>query len=982
MILKRYICLILLCILADSLASAEPSIRGKVTEKGGSTAIEAAVISLPDLQLWAISNEKGEFVIKNMPTGCYRCVVSCLGYVKKEQAITVNGPNDTLQVVLEQDNLALNEVVITAKENKQITATAYIIDKTALEHQQATNVNALTALLPGGKSAVSDNLASSDKRFEIRSSSGELGNPSFMTAVEVDGIRLNNNASFSETAGVDTRNLPASNIESVEVITGIPSVEYGDVSGGVVKIKTQKGKSPLRASVSVSPRNHQIAVSKGIALGNNRGTINLSAERTGSFIDPASPYTRYTRNAFSSTYSNSWWKNTGSPLSLTATFAGNVGGYNSKADPDAFANTYTHQKDHTLRGAIEANWLVNKPFLTGIEFKTSLRYANKQQKINTNKSSSTSTPVFHGMEEGYFVATDFTSDPNAAISLIPAGYWYELQYEDDQPLDYATSLKLYHQVNIRGVSNKLKLGAELSAAGNLGRGIYYDQPQYTPTWRAYPYSEIPFMKNGAFYAEDEFRFALGQTRMQISGGIRYDHTRIDGSQYGNVGAFSPRVSMIYTLLERPEARLIRSLRIRGGMGDAVKLPSFAILYDAPNYKQQLTFAPGALADGTTYYAYHIQPTRQLVNPNLKWQTTRQTEVGMDVQLGQVKIAINAYRNKSRNGYMSATHYTPFTYKYTDQRAIEGTAIPIENRVFSINQQTGVVTLSDRTGQFAALQLPYAERTTFKSESYATNSSPILREGIEWIADFGKIPALYTHIRLDGSFYHYKGVNETLVAGLPSSSQNMANGLPYKYIGYYAGSTTTSNGSDTKRLNTNMTFTTHLPRLRLLFSLRIESTLYQASRYLSEYGGKSQGVVLSDRTDYTGSSTDIYGGDRYVAVYPIYYVSADDMNTKIPFEERFLWAKENDKALYNELAKLVSKTNTAYFFNQNRISPYFSANLSITKEIGKRFSLSFYANNFLNNLSKVTSSWNDTESTLYDSSRIPAFDYGMTFRVKL
>ncbi|MEG1380587.1 MAG: TonB-dependent receptor, partial [Bacteroidales bacterium] len=262
------------------------------------------------------------------------------------------------------------------------------------------------------------------------------------------------------------------------------------------------------------------------------------------------------------------------------------------------------------------------------------------------------------------------------------------------------------------------------------------------------------------------------------------------------------------------------------------------------------------------------------------------------------------------------------------------------------------------------------------------------EGIEWIADFGKIPVIYTSFRFDGNYYHYRGVNETMIASTPVSSQNMASGLPYKYIGFYAGtnmstaSPKVANGSETHRVNANLTATTHIPRIRLLISLRLESTLYHSSQNLSEFNVKARGIVIESRDEYTGTSSDIYGGDRYVAVYPEYYVSADDMNTRIPFEKAFLDAKANNPELYNELAKLVLKSNTSYYFNQDRLSPYFSVNLSVTKEIGKHFSLSFYANNFLNNLSKVTSSANNTESSLYNSTRIPYFDYGIMLKIKL
>lgn len=78
---------------------------------------------------------------------------------------------------------------------------------------------------------------------------------------------------------------------------------------------------------------------------------------------------------------------------------------------------------------------------------------------------------------------------------------------------------------------------------------------------------------------------------------------------------------------------------------------------------------------------------------------------------------------------------------------------------------------------------------------------------------------------------------------------------------------------------------------------------------------------------------------------------------MPFLEKFLWAEENDPDLFNQLAKLVIKSAYGYSFNARRISPYFGANISVTKEIGDIASVSFYANNFFNNLGKVTSSQN-------------------------
>ena len=975
--------IILFLVLPFTCFGASYTLKGKVVNKEDNAIIDFATVVLPESQQWATTNDKGEFIIKGVSEGVKTLVVSCLGFVKTEFTITVNKDISNLVLQLLPDNLALEEVVVTAQANKHNPATSYIIDKTALEHQQVSSITDIAVLLPGGKSAKDNDLTSSSgKRFEIRSESGELGNPTFMSAVEVDGVRLSNNASLSATEGIDTRNISTSNIESIEVITGIPSVEYGDVSGGVVKVNTFKGYTPFQAVLSAGPKTKLIALNKGFDLGQRGGNFNASIESTTSTSDMASPHTTYRRNGITLSYINTLNHSSSSPFKLLASVAGNIGGYNSKADPDAYLDTYTKQRDNTIRASLGFDWLVNKPYLTGVELKTFVNYSDKKQVVRTNKSSSTAVPSFHGTEEGYFVATDFDVDPDAAISLIPAGYWYQNQWCDDRPVEYNASLRVFNNFSLGRTYNRVKLGANFSSVGNYGRGVYYDEPLYTPTWRAYPYSEIPFMNNLALYAEDALTIPIGLTQMQITGGVRYDMTKVDGSGYGTIGALSPRISMNYTLIDNPNAPLLKFLKLRAGFGDAVKLPSFAVLYPEPTYRQQLTFAPGALADGTAYYAYYISPSTQTFNPNLKWQRTRQIELGVDLQLGKVRIAVNAYRNKSHNNYSTGSFYNPFTYKFTDQRSIEGTNIPIVDRGYTIDQQTGVVTMYDKTGTLPSQQLSYIERTMLQSNTFATNTSPVLREGIEWVVDFGRIPALYTAFRYDGSYYHYRGVNETMLAYSPSSNQFMADGTPYKYVGYYAGSYNPGNGSETKRVNNNIMVITNIPRIKLLVSLRIEATLFHSTQNLSEYNGQQRGMPIENRGDYIGVDGDIYAGDQYIAIYPEFYTSTDDMNTLIPFKEKFIWASQNDKALYNELSKMVGKTTTSYYFNRNSLSPYFSANLMVTKELGKYFTLSFYANNFLNNLSKIRSSWNDSEVMLYGSSYIPTFNYGISLKVKI
>ena len=215
--MRVWLSLILVFISAYAVAA---NVNGRIFDADKKLAIEAAVVTLPERRLWSVTNDKGEFVINNVPEGNHTVIVTCLGYKKTEFSITVTDKDNNFLLNISPDNLALEEVVVTAKENKYNSATSYVIDSKALEHQQVTAVTDITSLLPGGKTAKTNNLTSGAKRFEIRSESGELGNPTFMTAVEIDGVRLSNNAtmsgvdgtrgSFNSLYGTDTRNIQMS----------------------------------------------------------------------------------------------------------------------------------------------------------------------------------------------------------------------------------------------------------------------------------------------------------------------------------------------------------------------------------------------------------------------------------------------------------------------------------------------------------------------------------------------------------------------------------------------------------------------------------------------------------------------------------------------------------------------------------------------------------------------------------------------------
>ncbi len=979
----KLITFIYLLLISLSLSAQGLSISGRVVSDKDKSPIEYATLTLTNSEAWSVTDIKGAFRLGNLSKGRYTITVQVLGYETKMIDVSLEKNVTGMVIALQEQSLKLNEVVVTAQKRGSTNATAYSIDRTTLDHTQALNIADISSLLPGGKFRGDLNLASSDVRFALRSGTSESGNASFGTAVEVDGVRLDNNASFDETKGADTRSVNLSNVEGVEIVTGIPSVEYGDLTNGIVKVKTKRGKTPFTVEMSARPNTKQVSLNKGFRLGERGGLLNVGLERANSISDIASPHTSYDRNSLTLNYSQTFNKKNNRPVNLNVSAAGNLGGYNSDADPDAFLDAYTKQRDNNVRAGVELNWAANLKWLSNLEFSSSVNYAYKMTETNTNKSSSSAQSAIHSTDEGYYISELYDGSGTQNIVLLEPGYWYQLSYYDNRPISYRAKLKGdYGHLFAERIYNKVLLGAEMTSTGNLGHGTYYDDMRYAPTWREYDLSKQSFMNNYSVFAEDKANLKLkDESSIDIMAGLRYDITSIRNSEYGTNGNLSPRLNVKYNIL-KGRSTAVSDLSLYAGWGRSVKLPSFAVLYPSPVYADRLAFASTSDAKGMAFYAYHTSPAGTIYNPDLKWQSSNQIEVGTEFKIRGTRVSLSAFHSVTKNPYISTTVYTPFSYKLTSQSYLEACGIPSERRVFSIDKQTGVVTVSDINCEMTAQTLGYNVRNTYKSNTVYKNGSDVKRWGIEYVVDFARIEAIKTSVRIDGNFYRYKGVEETMTAYTPSSTVNMSNGAPYQYVGYYIGGASSSNGSLTKQLNTNLTLTTHIPKMRLIVTLRTEATFINSSRYLSESSAGQRGLVLADASDNFGTEGDIYRGDHYVAYYPEYYTTWENPDEKIPFAEKFLWARDNDRALYSDLAKLVVRTNNSYFFNRRSISPYFNMNLNVTKEIGKLATITLFATNFFNNVSRVNLSWNNTETSLYNSSYIPKFYYGASLRLKL
>lgn len=940
--LRQFLLMILLLVSADVMTAQQNralfSISGKVVDAKTGEPVIGAAVNVEDTGIWAISDENGKFFLPDIRPGDYAVQFSCLGFVDKRLSFVVKKDIPNLTIKLDQNTLALNSVVVTAERDKEGMNTSLKFGANALNHLQMSNVTDISALLPGGKTVNPD--LTTDNAVSLRSGGLAAGNAAFGTALEVDGVRVGNNASFGSMSGTGTRNISTENVQSIEVITGVPSAEYGDLNSGMVRINTRKGLTPWNITFAVNPRTYQASASKGIDLMKNRGVLNVSAEWTRATQKLSSPYTSYTRRGFSASYSNTF-KNV---LKFEAGATGNIGGMNTKNDPDAYKGTWSKVRDNVLRANTSLTWLLRKSWITNLKLDASVNYNDNRSQDHAYGSSASMLPAVHSELAGYYLA-----------DRLPVSYFSD-KVIDSKELDYAASLK-YEWFKKSGKRlSKLKAGVQWKANGNVGEGEYYKDPSVAANgYRPRPYSQYPFMHNVAAYIEEDFTFPIGKTSLQISAGLRLENLFVKDTDYKNVSSLSPRFNAKWKISD--------NLSIRGGWGVSEKLPSFYILYPVQKYRDIQTF--GFSHGDSSSYVYYTQPYKMLFNENLKWQKNYNAEFGIEAYFLRTSVSLVGFFNKTKNPYTYQNIYTPFSYNIMSVPS--GYTVP-DNPEIRVDSQTGQVYMRGSNEEFWTPMATKVTDKTFFESQMPGNGDDIYRTGAELIVDFPEIAPIRTKFRLDANYAYTHYIDNTLNWTYRTGwSHTSLSNRSYQYVGIYAngGESGTFNGKESHSLNANLTAITHIPEARIVITCRLEMSLLSRFRNLSRYQGKEYAYnVNADGVESIGGS--IYDSNNYTAIRPVKYM--DENGDVHDFTDK----EASDPAFAN----LIIKSGNAYTFSQDGYGAYLSANLSVTKEIGDHVSLSFFANNFTNSRMYVTS-----KATGVSAIFTPAFYYGLTCRLK-
>ncbi len=598
-------------------------IKGKIIDENNQPLIGANVILL-GTNFGTASNFTGEYKISNIPTGKYKIKFSFVGYksVIKEISIIKNRVLQ-LNIQLKPESFQVGGITVTAKEDLLPTdnETKTKIDASEIEHYQATNLGDVLDLVPGVQKSANPGIAKTSQ-IAIRGSQDDKLS-AFGTKVIVDGEPVSNNANmqFESLSGnkfgssnlggsVDLREIPADNVEAVSVISGMPSVRYGDFTNGVIELKTKMGVRPQRLKIKNNPKTSEANFGGGLALG-SKTTLSYNANIARSERDlriTGDEYSRYTGQLVLSTIHSNIWK---AKYKLSSQAI-----YDEEEPKNDLRLTNNYNRGFKL-GFNTWGTFKNPDKTSKIDYRVYL----KMKRINSKKSKLIADYIITPQNDT--LSSYIGTVQNKGIQWTSGGRleWQNVFFTGDY-------------------IHKVLVGSELQYDANTGEGLIFDTLfNYYGSQslkRPYTFDELPTQTTLSLYAQDKI---TGHYLVDFSlmFGFRYEMYRpfafnlrglwgngdIIKSHQGSF--FNPRLSLTLYLSK------INQLRIN--FGKSSKSPPMSTVYP----RKQVFKWRNPVSEITENFRIDKSV------PNLKGYQTNQIEISYDHKFfGVLGTSLTAY----------------------------------------------------------------------------------------------------------------------------------------------------------------------------------------------------------------------------------------------------------------------------------------------------------------------------------------------------
>lgn len=860
-----------------------------------------------------ITDNQGIANFTDIDNDTYTISVSYIGYQEFTSKIIVDRDLQ-LNFCLRPHTVNIDEIVVTAAESKGITS-ASKIDRKAMEHLQPSSFADIVALLPGG--SITDPKMSEANFIKIREAGGtskgvsNYNMSSLGTSFVIDGIPQQTNADMqyegnswegsrnSTGRGIDMRSISTDDIGSVEIVRGIPSVEYGELTSGLVNIKRKKGGNKLDARFKADMQSKLFYMGKGIEVPNKETKINLGIDYLDAKDDPRDESTNYKRLTGSLRLEKKWHINKYDLLlNSSATYTGKF--EKEVNDPNLTMNGTINEWKSDNNKIEVGNTLSFLNTENGIFRKLDLTSSFSIEKSNIHQAKTVSTDRIYGVPSSNVIGEH-------DAEYLPSIYEASM---NTKGLPFSAFLKLSSAFSKKVfiTDNLLKVGMEWNMEKNYGEGKVYDISRpLSPAsnFRPRSFKSIPASHIASFFVEDITTFSIYNHNFEFRGGLRGTSMLNLDSRYAlnNKIYIDPRVNFQWSLPTFNTFDNPLNLSISTGAGIHTKMPVMAYLYPDMYYYDfvQLNyFHNNPEYRKLNIMTYQVDKTNYDIKSarNIKW------EIRTDISYVGHNLSVTYFKEKMNSGFLNTRFYNIYSYNKYDASSLDHSNL---TEAPNINN------------------LPYTTEKVINTTENITNGGKMHKEGIEFQYSSPRIDKLYTRLTINGAWM--KSIYDNGVVNYYKPSVIIDNS-PINYIGLYNENT----GYIRDSFNTNFIFDTSIPKLGIGFSTQFQCIWYTGSQSMYQSGIPYAYVGIDGNIlPYTEDSMNDAVLKQLIVKYSD---QAFDYQT-VPFEiginfraTKNIWKDKIQMALYVNRILNYSPDYTRYETTVRRTSsPYFGMELN-------------------------------------------------------
>lgn len=804
---------------------AASTIYGQVLRADNGTPLGGARVRATDDALAtreATTDSAGRFRLTGLAAGPVELVAERVGYAPRR--VTLVAPaGDSVRVFvrLAARSIQLDRIVVTAQEQRREGggATTSRIGRDAIEHVQAASLADVLQLVPG-QLAADPSLAGARQSLlrqalpppadtrGLRSDPGGVAEDAARanalgTAVVLDGVPRSNNANlqtnvtilnsssgtlppFSSVAGrgIDLRQIPADNIESIEVIRGIPSARHGDLTSGAILVTTRAGARAPEVRLRANPTSLELSTIAGWGgLAGLRG-VSADANVLVSQDDPRTVDERFTRATAQAAWTQPWTADRLLSSTVRLRAYTTLDERRRLPDDDRY-QIARFSRDRGVQLDMTGAWRSDSSDRVRLDWTASASVARQ-------------TGFFQELiTRDIFPVTDARTDTTLAGSFGRSEYLSRVTV-DGRPVSSYLRLEGTARSASRGTWRQRPVaGIEWRRDENQGGGRQFDprnppRQNYAVGDRPRSFDEVPPLSILSAYLEDRVRGVAFGRPVDVSAGVRFDNIAPTSLTSGRVGTvLAPRVNAGMAATSW--------LRVRGGYGITAKAPTLAQLYPGPRYFDLVNF---------NYYALDpaerlVVITTRVVRPSaqgLRPYRTRKAEGGVELAWRRLVGSVIAFDERTTGAYGMSRQAAVFEVpKYRAASTPAGRPPVLDPQPFAVDTFIG------------AYDAPRATR------AFRTRGLELTLDPPEWTP-------LRATLALSGGWYQTRAVDTDPEIDLDALFRGAV--APQR-IGVYAS----GRGSESSQLATSARLVHRAPAAGLVASILVQTLWSQRDRPL-------------------------------------------------------------------------------------------------------------------------------------------------------